>query len=57
MPLGLAAAHFGGSGGAVTTEARSGTLLPMQKGDVWAALYEEMEGKLCEKDDDGEEGI
>ena len=72
MPFDPAAARFGGSGGAVTTEAGSGSLLPTQKRDDWAAVYEEMEGKLCEKsdavyeemegklcekDDDGEEGI
>ena len=56
----------------MTTEAGSGSLLPTQKRDDRATVYEEMEGKLCEKtdavyeemegklcemNDDGEEGI
>ena len=72
MPFDPAAARFGGSGGVVTTEAGSGSLLPTQKRDDLVAVYEEMEGKLCarsdavcgeiegklcEKDDDGEEDI
>ena len=61
MPFDPAAARFGGFGGEGTTEAGSGSLLPTQKRDDWAeersAVYEEMVGKFCEKNDDDEEGM